>query len=450
MITDRKSNKPLTVFGLVMINVIAIDSLRNLPSNAATGLHIIFYFLLAGALFLLPCVYLTTRLARYQAKTGGAYIWIRAAFGRDWGFLGIWLQWIYNVFWYPTILSFIATNIAYLINPALMQNKLFMLTMIIGLFSIATLLNNRGIKTSSRISNISAILGTLVPMLAIILLGIAWLIMGDPIAIAPTTAHFIPTNLSTDNAAFLVVIFFSLMGIEMSAVHAGDVKNPEHNYPKALMISSTLIIITMTLASAAIAIVVPKGDLNIISGLDQAFGVFLNAFHLKWLMPLIIIAMVIGAFGGMAAWVLGPTRGLMVAAEEGCAPRIFGRSNQHGAPSTLLFAQWGIVVLLSCCFLLFKTFSTWYWILSNLTAELALLFYILLFAAAMFLPGVKHRKTTVAGTTGIAACLFAMGIGLVPPADMHISHIWVYELLIIGGTMGFTLLPFLLYRAAQK
>ena len=95
-----------------MINVIAIDSLRNLPANAEMGLTIAFFYVIIALLFLLPCILITAELATHWPKTGGAYVWVKEAFGPRWGFVSIWLQWIYNVFWYPTILSFIAVNIA--------------------------------------------------------------------------------------------------------------------------------------------------------------------------------------------------------------------------------------------------------------------------------------------------------------------------------------------------
>ena len=292
--SNKKTNKSLGVFALVMINVIAIDSLRNLPSNAATGLHIIFYYFFAGIVFLLPCILLTAELATNRPKTGGAYIWVRDAFGPQYGFLTIWLQWIYNVIWYPTILSFIAVNIAYLFNPDLVHSNAYMVPMIIGMFTLSTLANSFGMKLSSLVSTISALIGTIIPMIIIIILGIAWLDSTRPIAIEPTLTHFLPTTLNGSHVAFLVVVFFSLMGFEMSSVHADEVKKPKSDYPKALVYSSLIVVVTMILASAAIAIVVPSTQLNIVSGLDQAFELFLNSFHLKWLLPIIIIFMIIG------------------------------------------------------------------------------------------------------------------------------------------------------------
>lgn len=460
-VSDNKSNKSLGVLSLVMINVIAIDSLRNLPSNAATGLHIIFYYLLAGLVFLLPCILITAELATNRPKTGGAYIWVRDAFGARYGFLTIWLQWIYNVIWYPTILSFIAVNVAYLFNPALVHNDAYMVPMIIAMFTLSTLANSFGMKLSSFVSTVSAIIGTLIPMIVIIILGVAWLDSTRAIAIQPTMANFLPTTLSGSNAAFLVVVFFSLMGFEMSSVHAGDVKKPKSDYPKALVYSSLIVLLTMILASAAIAIVVPTSDLNIVSGLDQAFGLFLNSFHLKWLLPIVIIFMIIGGFGGMSAWVIGPSKGLMVAAQDNCAPAAFGKSNKHGAPSTMLWAQWAVVVVLCLLFVCFKSFNTWYWILSDLTAQLALLFYVLMFAAAIKLRYITEPKADtfripggnvgiwLTGLVGIAACVFAIIIGLIPPTNMQITHIGWYEALLIGGCIIFSAIPLLIYKLKQ-
>lgn len=454
----NNTKRVLSVFQLVMINVIAIDSLRNLPANAETGLNIVFFYLIAAILFLLPCVLITAELATHYPKTGGTYVWVREAFGPRWGFLNIWLQWIYNVVWYPTILSFIAANIAYLFNPALTGNKIFMISMIIGLFTIATLFNSFGMKLSGLLSTLSAIIGTIIPMVFIILLGIFWVTTGKPLAITPTFAHFLPNLADFHNIAFIVIVIFSLIGLEMSAVHAEEVKNPHKDYPRALFYSSIIILVSLTFSSLAIAIVVPKTDLNIISGLDQAYARFLSAFHLNWLLPITILCILLGGFGGMSAWVIGPSKGMMVAAEDGSLPKILGYHNKKNVPVGILIMQWIIVIALCSLFLFIKKINTSYWILSDLTAQLALLFYILFFAAAIRLryikpinkqayriPGGKIGMWCVAGI-GILTCIAVIIIGFMPPQRLQITNVTVYELILIGGIILFSLPPFILHR----
>lgn len=448
LISDKPhSSRTLTVFSLTMINVIAIDSLRNLPTAAAMGLTIPFFYLLASLLFLLPCIHLTALFSRHRSQTGGVYVWVSEAFGPKWGFFLIWLQWIYNVFWYPTILSFIAASIAYLINPALANQKIFMVPLIIGMFTLATLANGFGMKLSSWMSSVGAIIGTIIPMCAIIILGLIWIIHGNPLAITPNLQHFIPNLKHVPNLAFLVVVFFSLMGIEMSAVHAGEVKDPERNYPRALYYSAIIIVSSLTLASTAIAIVVPQNQLNIVSGLNQAFTIFLDTLHLSLLLPVVLLAVILGSFGNMAAWVIGPTKGLMVAGEENIAPRIFGYKNRYGAPIAVLGVQWVLVLLLCGLFLWIPSFSTSYWILSDLTAQMALIFYVLFFAA-----GIKHRyqltqqprKLCFSASIGLITCLGALIIGFIPPKDIVIHHILRYELMLILGLIVFILPPWII------
>lgn len=458
---STRKGHTLSVFSLTMINVIAIDSLRNLPINATYGYSILFFYLLGTLLFLLPGVLVTAELATTYPETGGSYVWVRAAFGERWGFFNVWLQWIYNIVWYPTILSFIAASLAYLINPVLADDKFFMLPVVLGTFLIATLLNSVGMKTSSWVSIIGAIFGTIIPMLFIIGLGIIWVWQGHPLAIPFSPSKLLPDLHHFNNIAFIVVILFSLMGIEMSAVHAGEVKNPSRDFPKALRYSSIIIVSTLGLASLAIAIVVPPKSINLISGLNQAFTLFLQAHHLQSLTTVAIALIIFGGFAAMCAWVIGPTKGLMVAAQEGCAPKMLGKTNRHGAPGRVLILQAVIVCLLCSLFLCFENFSTSYWILSDLTAQLALVYYISFFAAAIRLrykkapakgyriPGGKLGIWLVAGI-GIVCCVGAVILGFIPPTNVPLGNIVVYESILIGGMLIFIIPPFFIYHRQRR
>lgn len=448
MLTTPK-NKVLSVFGLAMINVIAIDSLRNLPINAEYGLSIIPFYLISALLFFLPCIVITTKLAVRYPANGGSYLWVREAFGKRLAFMNTWLQWVYNLVWFPTILSFIAASISYLVAPQLIDSKAYMLAMIVGLFSIATITNCFGIKVSSRITNIGTIVGTIIPMVFIILLGIAWYSQGRPLAIDVSTSALLPKITSFNDLAFLVVILFSLIGIEMSSVHAGDVKNPQKDFPRALWLSASFILLSMILASVAVAIILPKASINIVGGLNQAFNAFLSNMGLGKLMPLAVLSIIIGGFTGMAAWVLGPTKALMIAAQDDAAPRFFARTNRYGAPLGVLLVQFVVIILLCSLFLLFKTVSTTYWVLSDLTAQLALIYYLLLFAAAIKLLR-QSKLIWLVSSIGMITCILAIILGFLPPSDIKITSLFRYEACLIGGILLFTITPLLIYQYSSR
>ncbi|OGT36497.1 MAG: transporter [Gammaproteobacteria bacterium RIFCSPHIGHO2_12_FULL_37_14] len=451
----NSSNKILNVFSLVMINVIAVDNLRSLTVGAEYGFSLLFFYTLAILLFFIPSVLITAELATGWPTTGGAYIWVREAFGPRWGFLAIWLQWIYNVVWYPTIFSFVAGILAYLIYPPLVDNKLFMFSATLSAFWSVTLLNCLGLKVSSIISIIGAIIGTIFPMILIGSLGMLWIYLGHPSQIAFSTKSFFPNLSNLNNLAFLTNILFGLMGMEMSAVHAGDVRQPAKDYPRALFYSSMIILVTLILACLAIAIVIPSNQLNLISGLIDAFGIFFNVYGMGWLIPIIAGLIIAGSLSGATAWIIGPARGLLIACHDNRLPNLFRKTNKKNMPIGILLSQGLIVSILSTLFLIIPSVNASYWILSNLTAQLALLFYVLLFSAAIRLrykqssitrafriPG-KNYGMWIVGGIGMITCLLAILVGFLPPSQIAMGSISNYEIILITGIIIFCLPPFI-------
>ncbi|WP_133139972.1 amino acid permease [Legionella genomosp. 1] len=448
----QSPKKVLSIFSLVMINVIAVDSLRTLPISATLGFSLVSYYLLAAFAFFIPIALVAAELATAYPNTGGLYVWVREAFGKRAGFITIWLQWIYNVVWYPTILAFIAATFSYLFSPELANNKIYLLSTVIGLFWLFTFLNCFGMRLSSIVSILGAIFGTIIPMLGIIGLGIVWLVQGRPLADGIHNS-WLPDLSSLSNLSLFAVVLFGLIGMEMSAVHAEEVKNPQRDYPRAILYSTILIFATLVFGSLAIVIVVPSGSLSVVSGLIDAYAVFFDAYHLSWMTKVIAILVILGGLSGVSAWIIGPTKGLLVSAEDGSLPAYFAKVNRYNAPVRILIAQGIIFTLLSSVFILFDSINAAYWVLSDLCAQMALLVYIFMFAAAIKLrysdpqrpraytvPGGNIMMWIIAGI-GTLCCLFAMLIGFIPPSQIPIGNVAAYESFLVGGLVLFVLLP---------
>ena len=440
-----------------MINVIAVDSLRTLPLTAKLGLSLVSYYLIAALVFFIPVALVAAELATAYPNTGGIYIWVREAFGRRAGFITIWLQWIYNVVWYPTIMAFIAATISYLFAPELAQNKIYILTTIISLFWLFTFLNCFGMKFSSVISIVGAVLGTLLPMIGIVFLGALWIIQGRPIEVGYPTTWF-PDLSSFGNLSLFSAVLFGLLGVEMSAVHAEEVKNPQRDYPRAILYSTILIFSTLVLGSLAIVIVVPDSKLSVVSGFIDAYDIFFQAYHMPWMTKLTALLVILGGLSGVSAWILGPTKGLLIAARDGCIPPSFARVNRHGAPVKILISQGIIFTLLSSVFVLFDSINAAYWILSAMCAQMALLVYVFMFCAAIKLryskphhrgaykiPGGNIGIWLVAGI-GLICCATTILIGFVPPTQIPIENTMLFEGFLAGGLIFFVLVPWFLAK----
>lgn len=454
--------KSLTVFSLVMINVIAVDSLKTLSTSAEYGFSLVFYFLLAGILFFVPLALVSAELATGWPETGGIYIWAREAFGKKWGFFTIWVQWFNNILWFLTVMSFIGATLAYCINPNLVNNATYMLMIVFVFFWVATIVNFWGLHASSLLCTVAAIAGTIFPMLLITVFSGVWIIMGKPVCIQFNWHSFLPDLSNIDNLVLLTAMLYGLTGIEMSAIHAGDVKNPQRDYPKAIFWSVLIILVTLICSSLAIALVVPQQEINIVSALLQTFDVFFAAFHIRWMMPVMVFLITLSSVGLVNAWILGPSKSLLVACDDKCISAKFGYKNKHDIPVTILIYQGLIFSALCVVFFLMPSVSSCFWLLTDVASILALVFYIIMFAAAIKLrykyPDVKRTfmipggKIGLWGVCGIGsmASMFTIVVGFFPPSQIPVGSLVTYESLIILGIVVCCVFPFILYNHNLK
>lgn len=458
------SNKKhaLTVFSLTMITVGSVDSIRNLPATALFGSQLIFFFILGALFFLIPTALVSAELSSGWPKQGGIYIWVKEAFGKRAGFLAIWLQWIENVIWYPTILSFVAGTVGYLINPQLADNPYFLWLVITASFWGATLVNIRGMESTAFFSNLCAISGLLIPMALIIGLGAAWLIGENPTHVSFSLQDMIPHWHDHSMWVSLTAIMMSFCGIEIATVHANDVEDPQRAFPRALIYSVIIILSTLVMGSLAIAVVLPQHDINLVAGIMQAFDAFFAQYQLGWFMPVIAIMLVLGGLGGVSNWIIAPTKGLLVAAEDGNLPISFQKTNRNNAPTGLLIGQAAIVTVLSSLFLFMPSVNGSYWLLTALAAQLYMLMYLIMFAAAikLRLSAPNHpRAFKIPG--GLVGLLFVAGIGIVgatttlavsfmPPSEINVGSVFQYETTLIIGLILMCLPPFIANKIQDR
>lgn len=452
----------LGLFQLVMINVIAVDSIRTLSFSAVYGLSLVFFYLLIALVFFIPTALVSAELGTGWPNRGGIYVWVREAFGKKWSLIAIWLNWIYNLIWYPTILALIAGTCAYLFNPDLASNKFYICASVLILFWGATLVNCLGIQATSLLSTIGALVGTILPMVLISILGLFWIAQGKPAQITLSWSQFFPSGGQMDNLAFLTNVLFGLLGLEMAATHAAEMRNPQRDYPRSLFLSAIIILSTIILGSLAIAVVVPSRDLSLATGVMQAFQVFTEAYEIPWLLPLIAIFIILGGLSAVGAWIIGPTKGLLVASQDGSLPQFFSKMSSRDVPVRILIVQAVIVSLLCLLFILLPTVNSSYWIFSVITAQLALIVYLALFASAVKLHHRKphvHRSFRIPGkswgiwlvsTAGFLSCAVVIIFGFFPPAQVPFHSVLIYEAVLIASILICCLTPLYFIRRSKK
>jgi amino acid transporter len=344
------------------------------------------------------------------------------------------------------VLTFLAATIAYLIDPALSQNNKFMFFAITGVFWTLTFINFFGMRTSARLSTLGTLIGTIFPGLLIIALAGVWLLLGKPIELEVSLPALIP-QFSLGNTVFLGAVVLGLAGMEMSAFYANETEHPKKAYPKAILLSTLLILVISILGSLAMALVVPK--ISIVSGVMQVFSVFFQEFNMGWAIKLIALMAVLGSFAGNNTWIIGPAKGLHHALTSGYMPKWLAKKNKHDQPIAILLVQATLGTLLASAFFLMPSVDVAFWLVTAITTQFAMLMYILVFAAAIKLritrpevdrpykiPGGLLGLCIIAGI-GILICALCFGLGFVPPEQfkhhLTMSHLFLFEgYLIIG------------------
>lgn len=452
-----KTDKISTV-ALVLLITGAIDSIRNLPSTALFGTELIFFFILGAIMFLIPVALISAELAAaWVDEEAGIFHWLDLAFGETYAFFGIWLQWINTLVWYPTILSFIAGTAAYLINPALAGNKYYLITTILITFWVMTLINLNGLKTSARFASFCAIVGMILPMALIIGLGLYWIYQGNHLQLHFNLKNMMPTFSSGESLSSLTAIMTSFLGMELAAVHVKHIKDPQRTFPRATLISVAIILLTMGFGSLSIAFVIPKQDIHLVDGVMQTFQYFFDSYHAGFLLPTIIVLLLIGSLGGMINWIISPAKGLLMASDHGFLPGWLDVTNKHDVPHRILLLQAVFVTILGCAFMLMPSINSIYWLFTDLSTELYILMYVLMFIAAIKIKRaypeqprpfqVPFGKTGYYFTCciGLIGCFVTLIVGFFPPEESIAMSGYEYRLMFCGGIAGMLLPAALLY-----
>ncbi len=190
------------------------------------------FYVLGALFFFIPLALVAAELATGWPRAGGIYAWVEQAFGDRSGFLAVWFEWVENIVWFPTVLSFVAATLAYVIDPSLADNKLYLVIVMLTIFWALTIANFFGMRWTARLNNPGVLACTLLPAVVLIGLGAYWLLDGRPIAIPFTVDELVPNLGSLANLVFFAGVLLGYAGIEMAGFHAKETRNPGRDYPR--------------------------------------------------------------------------------------------------------------------------------------------------------------------------------------------------------------------------
>jgi len=420
---------------------------------AVYGLASVFLYIVPAIIFLLPTSLVSAELA--SGYEGGVYNWVSRGISSPLGFLAVWCQFAMTIFYYPSLLSFVASTFAYVINPNLANSGLYIAVMIIGIYWLGVFISARGMKGLAGLASSGLFIGTLIPGAALVILGIVYLLQGHPPAAPMDVAHFFPKWAGIASLVLIVNNFLSYSGMEMNAVHVADLRNPDKEFPKAMFLAMGLVLVVFILPALAISWVVPADGMSLTAGLMQAFQGFFAQFGLEFLTPVLAIMIISASLAGMLTWLAGPSKGLLlIARQQGYLPPYLQKMNKQGIQQNILVAQGVVTTIIALLYAFVPNVSSVYWIFSVMTTQVYLIMYLLMFVAAVQLRrkepdhprGYKAPALFLLCIVGFVASAAALLVGFVPPSQFGGSSPWTYVGIVAGGVVLIGLvIPFLFY-----
>jgi amino acid transporter len=451
------ASKLISWTALALLTVGSVGNLGSAPPLAVYGLASVFLYVLPALVFLVPVSLVAAELA--SGWPGGVYNWVGEGISEPMGLLAVWCQFAQTIFFYPALLAYVASTLAYVFDPGLASNGVYNAVVIIVLFWAGVLVCSRGQALVARLGSGGTVLGTLIPAAILVALGVAYLVQGNHSAAPMTAHHLLPAWTGLGSIVLIVNSFFTYAGVEVNAVHVDELRNPAREYPRSIFLAMALVLAVFIGPTLAISWVIPSAQINFTAGVMQAFQSLFTHFGIAFAVPLIAIALAVGALAGMISWLDGPSEGLLhIGREQGFLPPYFQKVDSHGFEIRIIAAQGVVITLIALLYAFVPSVSHAFWVFTVLATQVYLIMYVLMFIAVIRLRrlqpdrprGYRVPALGLLCVLGGLSSVAALVIGFIPPSQFGHQNALTYAILILAGIVAIGILPPLLMDRFRK
>ncbi len=453
----KKQKKIFGVWSLAALTFAFLANANAAPQLATFGLGAVLVVFMAIFFFLTPTALASSEMGTAWPRTGGIYVWTRLAFGEGAGFMIIWLEWANFVVAWPSIMGSLIIQTAFLIDPALGSNTMFIVAVVILVTWLGVAFALRGMRATAKFAWYGVLAGTVIPSVAIIVMASVYLIQGNPPAMEVSWSA-LGSGFSSGNLAFISGSLLMFSGIEIAAIHAADVRDPGRTIPRANFITVMLCLVFLLPYILGIAAVVPSGDINLVTGVLQAAQSMFNTLNVSWMMPIFGVIFVTGFAATLIQIINGPSRGLVVAGREGGnLPPVLQKENSKRMPVNIIIIQGILSSVLSLGYLFLGSVQNAWFMFALIQTNMVLVMYLIMFAALVKLrrshastprpyriPGKRVGLAVVVGL-GLLVCLFGILVSFQPTDEAGAMSTWLYVAVLFFGTAAFIAMPFVFW-----
>lgn len=378
---------PIPALGVIALAVLMFYNVSGGPFGiepavqAAGPMYAIIGFMVFPLIWCIPEALMTAELGSALPEPSGPIAWVEEAFGSKAGLLSGYLHWISgatdNAIYPSLFLKYLASYLASASSTAStsplstfatilsgwLTNTVgrFILTVTITIALSA--LNYTGLEIVGNFSIIVSIL-SMIPFVILVIVAIPkldpnrWFVLptsntdaiimamdDDTVGDTDSTLLQIPAVAGVLWRPFLNNLFWNLNGLDSGGCFAGEIRNPDKVFPRAMFLSGILIVFSYLLPLMAALGAVDTKQVDWEAGYLTTVAEML-AGH--WLGAWIVFAAAISNLGMYEAEMSGDAYQLMGMAERGLIPKFFAaRSTRFGTPYNGIFLGTFVIVILS-------------------------------------------------------------------------------------------------------
>jgi APA family basic amino acid/polyamine antiporter len=313
---------------LIMGSIIGVG-IFNLPTSLAAYGPITLVSMGLTTVGAIALALLFAALSRRLPADGGPYAYSRVAFGNKLGFANAWSYWITAWAGNAAIAVGWVLYVEVFINKG--HNRLgSVLLVLVGLW-LPAIVNLSGVKNMGAVQIVTTIL-KFIALAFMSTVGLFYI----------SRANFTPWNVSGESTVTAIgggmaIALFSYLGVEVAAVAANKVRDPDRNIPRSTILGTLATAVVYMLSLTAVFGIVSNPILQTSTApFSDAVNVMFGGTGWGNVMAVVVIISGLGALNG---WTMICAEMPLAAARDGLFPERFKRMSSRGVPAFGIIAS---------------------------------------------------------------------------------------------------------------